>query len=756
MMKTYVTLLIALSVLSGCKKQSADEKPPYKNPNLTVDERVNDLLGRMTVQEKIRQLDMYWGKEVANMDAGGHESESFSREKARKYLGDAGAGSVHDLYPLRSEISNEIQKYLKEETRLGIPAIIVEEGLHGLCRKGSTSFPIPLNLSAAFDTALVRRVGRAIAEETRAHGIHMLFAPVLDLARDPRWGRVEETYGEDPYLNGLCGVAMVKGFQGRSIADDNAIIAEPKHFGIHSVPEAGSNMATVNMGEREARTSFLYVFEKAVRDGGAMGIMGAYHATDGIPCVVNKWMLTDVLRNEWGFKGFVVSDLAAMRWAMNQHFVATDTADILSQAIKAGMNMQFYDFSHESFERGIAKALDEKLLTEEDLNRAVAEVLRAKFMLGLFENPYVDTTLVAKQWRSEEHVALALEAAQKSICLLKNEKNTLPITGKVKRIAVVGPLATSTYVGGYSEKTVGVPILDGIKQNAGENQKVTYAQGYEFGNSIVSAKLTKDAVELARNSDVVVVVLGEDLKIIGENKDRAHLDLDEDQMNMVKAVCHTGKPVVAVLFNGRPLTINWVAENVPAIIEGWFAGEKGGQAIGEVLFGKINPSGRLPISFPRSTGQIPFYYNHMPMNHHVYVDEKNTPLFSFGHGLSYTTFEYSNLKVSPLEILPDGKAMATLTVRNTGTVEGSEVVQLYIRDVIGSVTTPILGLKGFQRISLKPGESTVVSFEILPEHLSLWNREMKRVVEPGEFKIMAGSSSVDIRDTTMLFVTQPK
>ena len=682
----------------------------------------------------------------------GHEAIAFSETLAVKFIDSTGVGSVHDLYPLTAEISNQIQKYAIEKTRLGIPVIIMEEGLHGFCEKNSTEFPVPLQLAGAFDTSLVYRVGRAIAAETRAHGVHMLLAPVLDLSRDPRWGRVEENYGEDPYLSALNGIAMVKGFQGSSLTDQDAIIAEPKHFGVHSVPEAGSNTSPVNIGEREARSSFLYVFERAVREGGAMGIMAAYHEIDGIPCAVNKWLLTDILRKEWGFQGFVLSDLGAIRMAMDKHFVAVDTADILAQTFKAGMNMQFYDFSHETFRRGIHKALETNLLTESELDKAVHDVLKTKFLLGLFENPYTDTTLKAKVFKCREHLDLALEAAQKSICLLKNDKGLLPIKSDVHKIAVIGPLALSTYVGGYSGVTPGISILDGLKERAGKDHTINFEKGYDFDNNRLSPGLQKKAVDLVKRSDIAVVVIGEDPKIIGENKDRADITLDADQLAMIKAIYQTGKPVVAVMFNGRPLAINWVAENIPAIVETWFSGEKGGLAIADVLFGNVNPSGKLPITFPRSVGQIPFYYNHKPTSFHIYVDEKNSPLFCFGHGLSYTSFEYSELSISPVTIPIDGKATISVQIKNTGTIEGAEVVQLYIRDVAGSVTTPILALKGFDRINLKPGESKTATFEIDEEHLFLWNQQMKRVVEPGEFRIMVGSSSADIRQSGSLSV----
>jgi beta-glucosidase len=747
----YFAFLLTTILFASCSNQSKSGDFPYKDPGLAVNDRVNDLLSRMTSEEKIQQMDMYWGKEVANM--GGHEAASFSEEKVEKMIGTIGIGSVHDFYPVNAEISNKIQKYAIEKTRLGIPVMFIEEGLHGYSGLGSTSFPIPLQLAAAWDTSLVNKVGRVIGTETRAHGVDMILGPVLCLPRDPRWGRVEETYGEDPYLAAVNGVAMVKGMQGKSLNSADAVISEPKHFAVHGIPEAGSNTSPVTVGEREARTVFLYVFEKAVREGGAMGIMAAYHEFDGIPCVDNKWLLTDILRKEWGFKGFVLSDLGAIRMSLQNHTVAADTSDALAQTFKAGMNMQFYDFDHKGFKKAILRALDNKMLSEEELNNAVRDVLKVKFLLGLFDNPYTDTTLISKVFHTDESQNLALQAAQEGICLLKNDKGLLPIGKNVRSVAVIGPLAASDYLGGYSRNGKGISILDGLKQRAEGKIQINYEMGYSDSAAMTTGYQQK-AVNMVKKSDLSIVVLGENTKVVGEGKDRANIDLDENQLNLIKALYQTGKPIAVVLFNGRPLTINWVAQNIPSILETWFSGEKGGLAIADVLLGKVNPSGKLPMTFPRSMGQVPFYYNHKPTSHHNYVDEKNTPLFPFGLGLSYTTFEYSGMQVSPETIPANGTATVKVSIKNTGNVEGTEVVQLYVRDEVSSVTTPVKSLKGFSRVTLKPGETKEVSFNIDQEALWLWNREMKRVVEPGEFRIMVGSSSVDIRQQGKLVVAE--
>jgi beta-glucosidase len=745
----FYLMLIAL-LFSSCTRQNSKGKYSFQDSSLPVEDRVDDLISRMTTEEKICQMDMYWGKEVVNME--NHDGASYSKEKISAALGNTGVGSIHDFYPLSVELSNRVQKYAIEKTRLGIPVMFIEEGLHGYCGNGSTTFPIPIQLASAWDTALVRKAGHIIGTESRAHGVNMILGPMLDLARDARWGRVEETYGEDAYLAAANGVAMVKGMQGKSLDQADAVIAEPKHFATHSVPEAGSNTGPVFVGEREVRSNFLVTFEKAVREGGAKGIMAAYHELDGIPCVTNKWLLRDVLRKEWGFNGFVLSDLGAIRMTINNHMTAKDTTDALVQTIKAGLNMQFYDFSHLSFKNSIREALLNKKLTEQDLDNAVRDILRVKFMLGLFDHPYVDTSLASKMFHTVENQDLALRAAHEGIVLLKNENSVLPLKGEKLRIAVIGELAESTYPGGYSNPDKeGISILDGLKQRAGSSQTISFEKGYT--DMVGQTASRQKAVDLAKRSDVAVVVIGENLKKVGEGKDRAEIDLDENQLEVIKAVQATGKPVVAVLFNGRPLTINWIAGNVPAIVETWFSGEKGGLAIADILFGKVNPSGKLPVTFPRSVGQIPFFYNHKTSSKHIYVDLPNTPLYSFGYGLSYTTFEYSGMQISPETIPVDGTATIKVSVKNTGNVEGTEIVQLYVRDVAGSVTTPIKSLKGFSRVTLLPGEVKEVSFKIGSEALWLWNPDMKRVVEPGDFKIMIGSSSEDIRQQGKLIVS---
>jgi beta-glucosidase len=435
----------------------------------------------------------------------------------------------------------------------------------------------------------VHDIGHVIATETRAHGVDMILGPVLCLPRDPRWGRVEETYGEDPYLSARNGVAMVKGLQGGDVSRPDAVLAEPKHFAVHGIPEAGSNTSPVNIGEREARSSFLYVFEKAVREGGALSMMAAYSELDGIPCVDNKWLLTDVLRKEWGFKGFVLSDLGAIKMSLENHHVATDTADALAQTLKAGLNMQYYDFPHPDFLQALTRALQSKALTMNELNGSVRDVLRVKFLLGLFDHPYTDTALKARVFHTPASRELALRAAREGIVLLKNEGGILPFRQNIRSLAVIGPLATSQYLGGYSnEAGKAVSILDGLQKRAGNSLNIRYEPGYAANSA---SDLLQKALDLVKQSDAAVVALGEDSRIVGEGKDRAHLDLDSQQVELIRAIRETGKPVVVLLCNGRPLCINWVAKNMPCILETWFSGEQGGLAIADILLGRTNPSG---------------------------------------------------------------------------------------------------------------------------------------------------------------------
>ncbi|GHT13297.1 beta-glucosidase [Bacteroidia bacterium] len=846
----------------------------------------------MTLEEKAAQLDMLSANDILS------DAENFNEERFVHFIDSMCIGSIHDFYPKTAALSNEIQRRAVENSRLGIPILFIEEGLHGYCGVGSTNFPVPIGSASSWDTTLIYNIGRVIATETRAHGVHFMLCPNLDLAREPRWGRTEETYGEDVYLNSRIAVNMVKGMQGADLKDNDAVAAEPKHFGIHGIPENGSNTAPVFIGEREARSTHLYVFEKAVTEGKARGIMAAYHDIDGIPCISSSWLLTDLLRKEWGFEGMVVTDLGAIRRLVAPHYTAADPKEAVTQAINAGLDMQFYDFDHEVFQTAVVEAAKDGSIPKDKLDRAVSAVLRLKFELGLFENPYTDESLIANVFHSEKHQELALEAGRKSIILLKNENNVLPLSKNIKKLALIGNLANTSSIGGYGPREAkGITVYEALKKKYGDNiqinliqtgisnqyatvssewlsntvkpeQKGVYVeyfnntdlsghpiytaveekiQGYwhnlspapginpdnfsvkysgtisvpadgiyefsissdDFGKVYLNNKLFIDnwgdaknrrgkserielksgqkipvrveyaeidenaSVELrwriveyknnkeyydritraVASSDAAVVVLGETDREVGEGKDRQNLNLKPMDIEMLQAAAKGGKPFASVLLNGRPLVFTPVAETSAAILEAWFPGESGGEAIADVLFGDYNPSGKLTISIPKYQGQLPVYYSKKPSSSRNYTDGNGEPLYAFGHGLSYSTFELSGLTVNPAEPTVKDVITVTVDVKNTSAVDGIETVQLYVRDKIASVSTPVKALKGFSQVFLKAGETKTVTMTILPEeHLWLINQDMKRIVEPGEFEFMIGASSSDIKLTQTIYL----
>lgn len=749
-MKTKSTIWIAAVCLAQILLSSCSEKCIYKDPKAPIESRVNDLIGRMTIDEKINQLFVFWGKEVADLTPEG--AVSFNLEKTKNTLGDYGGGIIYDLYPINNvQLANDIQKYAVENTRLGIPLLFQEEALHGYQGEGGTIFPIPLGIASAWDTTLVKKTARVIGTECRAFGVHMALAPVLCLSNDPRWGRIGETYGEDPFLSSTIGTLMVQGMQTEDLTRNDAVACELKHFAVHGIPEAGSNWSHVNIGEREARTTYLSVFEKVIKEASPQCIMAAYNEIDGIPCVINKWLLTDLLRNEWGFDGYVMSDLTAIRIAMSDHRVAEDTVDVLSKTFRAGMSMPLREFEINPYRRAIKEALNKNRLTERDIDKALKDFLTVKFRLGLFENPYIDTTLYSKVGNCQKHKDLALEVAQKSICLLKNSSDILPLTNvKGKKIAVIGELAKSTYLGGYSTSTPlygyrpgkGISIYDGLVSRTGKKAKIEYSQGYVC-NSPSRKDLIEKAVDLARRSDMAIVVLGENGSRVGEGKDLANIEVEKCQIALLDALAKLNIPIAVVMFNGRPLVLKDVDDRVSAIIEAWFPGEMTGYAVADVLLGNVNPSGKTVMTFPKSIGQIPIYYNHMKTSWHNYVDESNTPLYSFGHGLSYTDFEYSDIDLRQ----KDKDVSVIISIKNTGNQYGEEIVQCYIRDEVSSVVTPAMKLAGFMRVALEAGQEKTIEIPISKDVMSLWNTEMKKVIEPGTFDIMVGSSSSDIRAT---------
>lgn len=714
-------------------KAASDGTPVYKQRNAPIEARIRDLMHRMTPEEKVRQLDLYAGAPALMSkhtdDTHAAKDAVFVPEKAEALWGNLGVGGIHDLNPT-PEQSNTIQRWVIAHNRLGIPALFIEEGLHGF--DTGTVFPAPINLAATFDPAVAQQTGAAIAAEARATGVGMILAPVLDLAREPRWGRVEEDFGEDPYLTGQMGLAYVRGAQGVSLNTDHTVVAEPKHFAGHGSPEGGTNTSPVHIGERELRSVMLKSFEPAFREGHAMATMAAYHEIDGIPITADPFLLKTVLRNEWGFQGMVLSDLGAIQRLYKVHHVAATPKDAVCLAIRSGVDMQFYDFDHSVFQNALLDCLKEGTLPEADLDRAVAAVLRLKFSLGLFDHPFVDPALDKRVYRSQAHLDVSLKSARESMTLLKNDNHLLPLSKSVRRIAVIGPNADVARYGDYEKEENGerISLLQGVK-SAVPQATVDFDEG-----SDVSAAVTK-----AEGADVVILGLGEKQGISGEGFDRSELGLPGNQEQLLEAVVKTGKPVVLVLENGRPLTIGWAKQHVSAILEAWYPGEFGGKAIAETLFGDNNPSGRLTITFPRSVGQLPDFYNSDPSRVHKYVDDDGKPLFPFGFGLSYTTFSYGDINVQTPAVGSKADIVVSFQVTNTGDREGTEVPQLYVRQEVGSVETPERSLEGFTRVDLKPHESKMVTMHLRQSQLAVWDAENHWAVEPGHYTVWAGGSS---------------
>ena len=761
-------LAVALSPALTRPARAQPAAPDYKNARLPVERRVADLLARMTLEEKVAQLVCLWAQrpQVGPQTDFSTDRGDFSPQKAKQVM-PHGVGQIARQRERKGPregalFANAVQKWLVERTRLGIPAIFHDEALHGLMAKGGTHFPQPLALASSWDTEFVTRVFTAAALETRARGSHQVLGPNLDLGRDPRWGRTDETYGEDPYLVSRMGVAVIKALQGPGPnVDGEHVIATAKHYAAHGQPEGGTNIAPANYSERVIREVFLPSFEAAVKEAGVLSVMASYNEIDGVPSHASHWLLEKILRQEWGFPGHVVSDYYGIPQMESLHKIVADKAAAARLAINAGVDIELPD--PDSYPSLVALVREGKV-SEAALNQAVARNLRAKFLLGLFENPYVDPARAERVTNSPAHRELAAEAARRSITLLKNEGNLLPLDRtRIKSIAVIGPNADRAHLGGYSDDPGrGVSVLQGVTDKVGGSVKVNYARGVKIteeggdwwadtsrlSNPEEDARLIAEAVGVARASDVALLVIGgnEDTnkEAWADNHlgDRDSLELVGRQNDLVRAVLATGKPVVVMLINAGPLSINYVAENVPAILEGFYLGQETGVGVADVLFGDYNPAGKLPVSFPRSVGQLPIYYNHKPTAKRGYLFTSKEPLFPFGHGLSYTTFEYSNLKINPAQIGPAGRAEVSVTVRNTGRRAGDEVVQLYVRDLVSSVTRPVKELKDFRRVSLKPGESRTVTFTITPDKLSFLDLNMSRTVEPGAFDVMVGTSSI--------------
>ncbi len=764
---------------------SQTKKLPYQDSSLNIENRVKDLLYRMTLEEKAAQMvsvnnevkdsiiiygnniDISKIKPMLTNGIGqitrpseikGGQSQTAGKSASKK-----GLSSYQNAL-----LSNKLQKYFIEETRLGIPAIFHEECLHGLVAQDATSFPHPIAMAGTFNTELIEKVYANIAEETRARGSHQALTPVVDIARDARWGRVEETYGEDPYLTSQMGIAAIKGFQGDALFKNKKhIVATLKHFAAHGQPEGGTNTAPANYSERILREIHFAPFKNIIQKAGALSVMTTYHELDGVPINANHKLVTDILRKEWGFKGFVVSDYYSIRemherHGINTHRVAKDGKHAAELAIKAGVNIELPNPDCYTY---IPELVKEGKISESIIDTIVAEMLRIKFKLGLFDDPYIDPERAKKlDGFAENRKALAKETALQSITLLQNKKNLAPINiKKIKSIAVIGPNANRENIGGYTgNQPYHVTVLEGIKNKVGSEIKVNYAEGCKItvGGSWVEDKIifpnpkqeeeriTK-AVALAKQSDVVVLVLGGNEQTSREAwnnfhlGDRANLQLVGNQDKLINAIHKTGKPIVAFLYNGRPLAVNNLLEKADTVFECWYLGQESGNAVADVLFGDYNPGGKLPISFPRSVGHIPVYYNHKPSARRGYFNDEITPLFPFGYGLSYTSFELGDLRLEKTKIALDESIKVMIDVKNIGKMKGDEVIQMYIRDDLSSVTRPVKELKGFQRVRLKPREQKTVYFEITPEKLSFYDINMEYVVEPGDFTIFIGTSSKD-------------
>jgi beta-glucosidase len=739
----------------------------------------------MTLEEKAAQMQCVWQEKSQKLvDEKGNFDPAKAKAafKDRRGMGQVGrpsdAGGGKDARGM-AELTNAIQKYFVEKSRLGIPVVFHEECLHGHAAPGGTSFSQPIGLGATFNPELVEKLFAMTAEEARVRGAHQALTPVVDVAREPRWGRVEETYGEDPYLVSRLGIASVRGFQGsRKFRDRKHIIATLKHFVGHAEPESGQNCAPANVSLRVLRETFLYPFKEVIQKAGAISVMPSYNEVDGVPSHANQWLLRDVLRKEWGFKGYTVSDYYAI-WELNYrpdthgHFVAKDKKEACALAVKAGVNIELPEpdcYLH------LVELVKKGVLKERELDELVAPMLFWKFELGLFDDPYVDPELAAKIVGSEANRELALAAAHETITLLKNENDLLPLNAKkLKSIAVIGPNANRGLLGGYS----GVPnhnvtVLDGIKAKVGTEVEVLYSEGCKItvGGSWNIDPVTPsdpeedrrqiaEAVEVAKQADVIVLAIGGNEQTsreawsLAHMGDRTSLDLIGRQNELVEAMVSLGKPVVALVFNGRPLSITHLSNHVPAIFECWYMGQETGRAVADALFGEVNPGGKLPITIPRSVGHLPAFYNYKPSARRGYLFDDATPLYPFGFGLSYTSFALENARLAKKKIGRKASTRLLVEVKNTGKRAGSEVVQMYIRDLVSSVTRPVKELKGFKKVWLEPGESTTVSIDITPDLLSFYDIHMKYVVEPGDFEVQVGTSSRDA-DLVKLSLTVTK
>jgi beta-glucosidase len=777
-----ITLFAALIATSLSAAQTPHPREIYKDRTQPVDRRVEDLLSRMTLDEKVAQLETIWDQKAKVQTPDGHFSPERASQAFPNGIGGFARPSDKHGVPAASgaapaanrdardtaEYINAAQHWAVERTRLGIPILMHEEALHGYVARGATSFPQAIALASTWDPDLVTRVFSVAAREMRARGAFLALAPVVDVAKDPRWGRIEETYGEDPYLVGEIGLAAIRGFQGPTLplAPDKVLVTL-KHFTGHGAPESGTNVGPAHVGERELRTDFFPPFERAVHTFPVQSVMASYNEIDGVPSHANSWLLNRVLRGEWGYQGAIVSDYYAIRELVSRHKMFGDIGEAAERSIKSGVDVETPD--PEAFER-LPSLVRNGHVPMRLVDDAVRRVLRLKFQSGLFDDPYPDVESADARTATPDAVALAREAADRAIVLLKNDKNLLPLdASKIRRMAVVGTHARDTPIGGYSDvpKHV-VSVLEGLEQAAKGRFSVDYAEGVRLTESrcwscdevklvpaSVNRKLIAQAVETSRKSDVIVMVLGDNEQTSREAwadnhlGDRPSLDLVGEQEELARAILALNKPTVVLLLNGRPLSVNYLAERAPALIEGWYLGQETGHAVADALFGKTNPGGKLPVSIPRSVGQLPVFYNHKPTSRRGYLFDTTTPLYPFGFGLSYTRFDISAPRVVTPSIAAGQPAKVEVDVANVGGRAGDEVVQLYVHDDEASVTRPVLELKRFQRVTLGPGERRTIRFDLQPDDLAVWNPDMKHVVEPGTFTIYSGPNSVDLKSSKL-------
>ena len=736
----------------------------YENPKAPLEERVQDLLSQMTLEEKSCQMATLYGSGRVLKDA--LPQDNWKTEVWKDGIGNIdeehnGLGTFKSEYSFpytkHVDAKHAIQRWFVEETRLGIPVDFTNEGIRGLCHDRATYFPAQCGQGATWNKELIARIGEVEAKEAVALGYTNIYSPILDIAQDPRWGRCVETYGEDPYLVGELGKQMITSLQKHNL------VATPKHFAVYSIPVGGRDGKTrtdPHVAPREMRTLYIEPFRMAFQEAGALGVMSSYNDYDGEPITGSYHFLTEILRQEWGFKGYVVSDSEAVEFISSKHKVANTYEDGIAQAVNAGLNIRTHFTPPADFILPLRKAVADGKISQETLDKRVAEILRVKFWLGLFDNPYRGNGKQAEQIvHSKEHQAVSLEAARQSLVLLKNEMNLLPLSKSLRSIAVIGPNADerTQLICRYGPANAPIKtVYQGIKERL-PHTEVIYRKGcdiidphfpesevLDFPKTTEEARLMEEAIHAAKQAEVVVMVLGGNELTVREDRSRTSLNLPGRQEELLKAVCATGKPVVLVLLDGRASSINYAAAHVPAILHAWFPGEFCGQAVAEALFGDYNPGGRLAVTFPKSVGQIPFAFPFKPGSDESSSTSVYGVLYPFGHGLSYTTFSYGDLKISPLRQGVQGDINISCKIKNTGKIKGDEVVQLYLRDEVSSVTTYTKVLRGFERISLEAGEEQMVHFRLRPQDLGLWDKNMNFRVEPGKFKVMIGSSSTDI------------